>query len=211
MDDRYEVSAKADGGRWRAGRQWFRAPVEVGRDEFSDEEWDLLDADPLIVVARPGEPSADPAADDPEGLRAALAEARERIVSLEADLESGAHENARLTELGDRLEMRISEAGDRILGLDAELAAARSNESSASAPAAGAADAGADAGASAHPTREERIRGAVATALETDGPDRRTSTGRPVLSRVREVSRIDDVTAAERDAAWEAVRGGSGG
>ena len=193
--DRYEVSAKAARGRWRAGRQWFRTPTDVGRDELTDEEWDRLRADPMIVVAEPGERTPPP--DDPEALREALDAAHDRIVSLEADLRSGADENADLCA--------------RIAGLEAELDAAVRNESTASAPAAGAADASGDAGASPHPTREERIRGAVATALETDGPDLRTSTGRPVLARVREISGVDDVSAAERDAAWSEIRGADDG
>lgn len=66
--DRFEVSAKTDGGRWRAGRQWFRKPTPVARDELADEQWERLEADPLIAVVPEG---ANPA---PAGERPTRAE-----------------------------------------------------------------------------------------------------------------------------------------
>ena len=187
-----QISANAD-DFWRAGRQWYRKPTPVNPDDFTDDQWELLEADPAITI----EPYVEPQPEDPappEDPAAALEQLR---VSLE---DSRAHVN----DLVADKERLVAENG----ALQAELEALRQQVARGGQTAPEGAPAGAaDAPAGPHyPTREERIRGAVATSLEADGPEHRTRTGRPVLARVREISRIDDVSAAERDAAREATQ-----
>lgn len=46
----YLVAACRPRGRWRAGRFWTPEPIRVARDEFDDEAWALLQADPVLTV-----------------------------------------------------------------------------------------------------------------------------------------------------------------
>lgn len=46
---RFLVSSDADGFR-RAGRAWSTSPVEVDGDEFTEDQWAALRADPSITV-----------------------------------------------------------------------------------------------------------------------------------------------------------------
>ncbi|MYE14558.1 MAG: DNA replication initiation control protein YabA [Gammaproteobacteria bacterium] len=182
----YEITADAD-NFWRAGRQWHTTPVVVDIAEFTDDQWELLEADPAITIVDldPDDPRQ-PAGLGPVEVDAAQYEAlQERVRVLDKHNEQLVEENVRLTRELEELRATIAGRAD----------------------AAEAAPAAAEAAPAAvhHPTREERIQGAIATALEADGPELRTKTGRPVLSRVREISGLDDVSSAERDAAWAAT------
>ncbi|MDE0661990.1 MAG: hypothetical protein OXI79_20355 [Gammaproteobacteria bacterium] len=190
--DRYLVSAETDGW-WCAGRRWQTEPAEVGADELTPDQWGRLEADPAIAVEpvpeRRRELPHDPVEVDAADYEAALA----RIAELTADLDAARSTIAQLTA--------------RIAELESERTSTREEEVDPP-KGAGSPD---PAPAGEHPTRAERILGAVATSLEADGPEHRTRTGRPVLARVREISGVEDATAAERDAAWAAVRGPAGG
>ena len=184
--DRYLVSAETDGW-WCAGRRWQTEPAEVGADDLTPDQWGRLEADPAIEVEpvpERRELPRDPVEVDAADHEAALA----RIAELTADQDAARATIAQLTA--------------RIAELESELTSTREEEVDPP-KGAGSPD---PAPAGEHPTRAERIRGAVATSLEADGPEHRTGTGRPVLARVREISGLDDVTAAERDAAWADVR-----
>lgn len=188
--DRILVSAVVDGYR-RAGRPWSTTPEPVRRGDFTDAQWRQLEADPRITVF---DASDGGVPDDAESLKAALADRDARIAELEAQLaEARPQDETPTSPAGPG-------GGEGVDGPDA-----------GSGPTAdsGSPGAGGDSPAGAYPTRDERIRGAVATALEADGPELRTRTGRPVLSRVRAISGVADVSARERDAAWAEARGDS--
>ena len=98
------------------------------------------------------------------------------------------------------LKARIAELETENAELKAQLESSRADTRKSASLQSGASGA-------THPTRAERISGAIATALEADGPELRPKTGRPLLSRVREIAGLADVTGAERDAAWAEVQG----
>ena len=204
----YRISAATD-GFWRGGRQWHTTPVEVDIAEFTDAQWELLEADPAITIENmdpddPGRPlGLGPL--DPDATH--LEEARERIVALEAANEtlrtsledSRAHVDAlvadkeRLVAENVELLKEVEDLRQRLETPDAAPADGTTLE-----PEGGAASDGAPAAAEA--TREERIRAAIAS-LDPNDPEHFTKAGQPAVPALRALSGIPDVTGAERDAA----------
>ena len=66
------------------------------------------------------------------------------------------------------------------------------------------------AAASAQEVREERLIGAIAT-LEVGNREHFTGSGKPLVDALEATTGLNDVTAAERDVAWEKYQGLSGG
>jgi hypothetical protein len=46
----HRITAVPEKGFCRAGRRWYREGTAVNRDDFSDEDWEALEAEPLLVV-----------------------------------------------------------------------------------------------------------------------------------------------------------------
>jgi len=46
----HRITAVPAAGFCRAGRRWYREATAVNRDDFSDEQWAELLAEPLLVV-----------------------------------------------------------------------------------------------------------------------------------------------------------------
>ena len=228
----FDVAA-TQASRWRAGHRWTPEPQPVEEDALSHAEWQQLLDDPRIVVTGDGTPFdlvAGHALPPDLQIRLNRAEwyesrASDKVRHCQARLEAAIKAAGAAESNADRVR---AEAGEYFAS-HREPAPATTTLEAPSDPAPDAPGVGegreigrpgdpADGASTSagegrpdrerevHPTREERIRGAVATALETDGPELRTSTGRPVLARVREISGLPDVTAAERDAAWAAVQ-----
>ncbi len=45
------IKARSEQGFWRLGRHWPAAGKSVARDEFTDGEWEVLLAEPQLIVA----------------------------------------------------------------------------------------------------------------------------------------------------------------
>ena len=46
----HRITAVPAKGFCRAGRRWYREATHVNRDDFSAEDWDALEAEPMLVV-----------------------------------------------------------------------------------------------------------------------------------------------------------------
>ena len=46
----HRITAVPEKGFCRAGRRWYREGTAVNRDDFSDEQWAALEAEPMLVV-----------------------------------------------------------------------------------------------------------------------------------------------------------------
>lgn len=46
----HRITAVPAAGFCRAGRRWYHEATAVNRDDFSDEQWAALEAEPMLVV-----------------------------------------------------------------------------------------------------------------------------------------------------------------
>ena len=46
----HRITAVLAAGFCRAGRRWYHEATAVNRDDFSDEQWAALEAEPMLVV-----------------------------------------------------------------------------------------------------------------------------------------------------------------
>ncbi len=86
-------------------------------------------------------------------------------------------------------------------------------EATAEAAAAGqaASSTGSQEGGVPEASREERLRAAIIELKPEDkDPEQWTKSGKPEVRALESMSGLEDVTAAERDAAWSAYRGEQG-
>lgn len=178
--NQYTVTAQTPGFR-RAGRAWPAQPVEVSRADFSEAEWAALTAEPLLTVM-------------PAGRRDTAA----APVPEPAPVPAG-HVAIVARVAGFRRAGRSWPAGRTVLPADglspAQLAALRADPEirviEGEAPAPGGED------------RDVLLDDAVTRLVAANSPDNYTKSGYPKTAALEVLSGLDDVAAAERDAAWD--------
>lgn len=177
---RYLVSADP-AGWWCAGRRWPAEPESVPEDALAPEQWEELNSEPAITVE----------VDESDGSDLAPVD-----LTLEEQVEQ-------LREELDVYASQVAERDARISELEASLAES-TEQLNALLERDAPPGAGSDPAPARVPTREDRIL-AAARSLDPNNPKDWTQTGKAVILRLRQVSGLNDVTAAERDAAQAAA------
>ena len=176
------ISARQD-ARWRCGVKHTPAAVSWEAGHWTEDQLAELKADPMLVVVE-----ADGASLAAQAAAATAAEAQ-TTPTVRAALDTALSALRRATPGEVRGFLQAMEEDPDIREKIEDAIAARAAAEST--------------GGEAEPTRHERLVAAIGT-LEDGNEDHWTKDKRPQVSALEAATGLDDVSAAERDAAFEA-------